>query len=222
MKEKTKRILCPILVLTLCLLFAVQPLHAAENSIIDFNYYSQTLIDKYAEYGVELEMSPTENYIYTTDLLEYELSKVEENVRILNSSEPIAEAIGYAENGVSTRAIYSTKTASAYSYITNTTIPTYPLTCRVKTTASFYVDLNSDTILNAYAPTLEVVSAIGYDDWIRLNSYTVSIDNSSSTMTNHHAIYYINATVKESVSIGGATAWTKVDESFTVKLYPFK
>ena len=25
-----------------------------------------------------------------------------------------------------------------------------------------------------------------------------------------------------STSIGGATAWTKVDESFTVKLYPFK
>lgn len=197
------------------------------SSVISYEHYSQTLIDAYEKHGVEIELYPLQNYTYTQELLNDELSKIEENINRYNLlSTELIEFEGYANELSDSRytgyAMYVTKTASATTTISDLSNPLLPCTCQVKVTANLYTDLQHNSILAAYAPTLVVMSGTGFDDWIELQSYTTSIDNSSSTTTNHYATYSITALLKTSVSVGGTTSWAKVTKNFNVKLYPFK
>lgn len=198
---------------------------ASMSSEISFEVYSSTLINKYSDYGVEIEMQPKdENFVFTQELLEEELGKVEKNVQNLTKGQtifsPTIEAYGN-QSQITPFAMYATKTASnTYSY-SNLSNPLYPLRATIKVNAPLYVDIQRNTIIEAGKPTLSVMSAVGYADYIELVSYSTSIDNSSSNISRDHADYYIICLLKEEMSIGGVTSWAKVTCSFVIEMNPF-
>ncbi len=226
-KKKNIRVAALVMIFTMFFGVTAQTTYAKEINTIDFEYYSQTLISEYAKYGIEIEMEPVEGFVYTQELLEFELAKVEDYAEKSKafSDEPVF-ATGYAtddiNSSVSTCAMYTTISAYADGSFIDTEDKPFVYLCSYRVTASFYVDAQRNEILSAYAPSVEVMSATGYDDYASLQSYSVSIDNSSSTISKHNATYTMNVLFKKSLSIGGVTSWEKVSKTVVVTIYPFE
>ena len=77
-KKKNIRVAALVMIFTMFFGVTAQTTYAKEINTIDFEYYSQTLISEYAKYGIEIEMEPVEGFVYTQELLEFELAKVED------------------------------------------------------------------------------------------------------------------------------------------------
>lgn len=92
----------------------------------------------------------------------------------------------------------------------------------IRTHATFDADIQRNNIIKAYRPTLDARQAVTYDDYVKLLSYTVSINNSSSNMSKRYAQYNIKCEVKKSIAIGGTEAWAKEEQNYSTKIYPFK
>lgn len=95
-------------------------------------------------------------------------------------------------------------------------------TCSVKVKATLRVNAQSNSIIKANKPSLSVRSGNGFADYIKLISYTSSINNTSKSTVNHYASYNIKAELKKQISNAGLTTWTKVNKTIKVKMYPFK
>lgn len=200
---------------------------SSDTNIISYETYSETLIQEYKKYDIEIEMQEIEGQIYTQELLNEELQIVSDNATKMKKWADIpVELEGYASREdtpvINPRAMYVTKPVTASAKLTDLTMPTFPLSCTISVTADVYVNAQACSILKGYKPELEVTKATGFDDWIELVSYSTSINNSSTTVIDHYIKYTITAKVKKSVSIGGVTSWEKVSKNFNVKLYPFK
>lgn len=225
MKMRTKGInILTILVYTMISLFTMsQPVQAATSEIITYEEYSDTIAKKYLEYGIETEMEPVSSgYVYTRELLNNELESIPVKVKYLKEWEnkPV-EIEGNSEDekksGIVPYAMYLDKTCTA-----NKAIVDGLFTCSVKVKATLRVNAQSNSIIKANKPSLSVRSGNGFADYIKLISYTSSINNTSKRTVNHYASYNIKAELKKQISNAGLTTWTKVNKTIKVKMYPFK
>lgn len=209
------------------LLFTILPanLYAEERNIISYEEYSSALIEKFAEHGRDLEMEPTNDFVYTEEILEQELIKAEQylakpmNIECTNSD---AEIIDEKNSGIMPANMLGTVTCSKQTAVlfTDSVVPT--AIGQVKTTATITLDYQRDYVASGARPILEMTSAVNMDDYVKLNSYTATTDNSASSKEKRYIVYTINAQFKLDYSVIGATAWEKVDKTFVVMFYPFK
>lgn len=203
-----------------CLIFAVPV--KAESNIISFEKYAASLIDAYAEYGVEVEpIRPDNGTVLTEAMLATDLLRVPQiAAQIKASSQTVVYVDIKGEFNHKTRAIYGTATGSDSVFVTGGD-PLFPRNATIKVTASVYANLNSYSILEAYAPSLRLTRATGFADYIRRVSYSSRIDNSSSTLSDHNVKYTINCELKEETSLGGVSSWAKVYKTIEARIKPF-
>lgn len=93
--------------------------------------------------------------------------------------------------------------------------------CKIKTTATITLEFQRDYVMSGAAPTLELTTGVAMDDYVVLNSYKTTIDNSAPTAEKRYIAYEINAQFKLDYSAIGVSAWEKVDKTFGVVFYPF-
>lgn len=197
------------------------------DDIITFEEYSNTIIDAYSSENIQIEIiKPEHDITLTRAILNNDLQHVNENVEKIKSlstidNNAIEADVVWNTNPIS-RAMYGEATGTATYYGTDTSNALIPLSYTIRVTATIYGDINNCTILRAYQPSLNLISATGYDDYIKLLSYSSSIDNSSSTIANHCVYYTITCELKQVINIGAVTSWTKVNKTFPVTIKPFK
>lgn len=211
-----------LFVMTSLLFFSINT-NAA--TIIGYDEYSTAIIDEYARYGVELEMKPLDNgYVYTKELLNKELLKVEENVRKIKESRVvISSGLGSSEGGnISEYSMYGNKNCSAQKTITDISNPLYPCYCQILIKAKVRVDYQNNHVIKGYRPTLSAQSAVVFDDYVKLLSYKATVNNSSKKSKKHYINYSLKVELKKSISIGGVQAWQKESHTTSAKMYPFK
>lgn len=204
----------------------IQPTSAfASETVISFAEYSRQIKEKYAEYGMNIEMTPISNdFVYTQELLDKELNKL-----ALYGPQFVNKKINKSQildnqnrNGtISPNAMYATVTCSAQSRLYQPDI-FIAATCEIRTTANLQVDIQGDRIVKAYTPTLDVRSAIGYADYIKLISYTTKFNNNATNRKDRCVVYNMVVELKVEVSISGVSAWSKEEKNHFEFLYPFK
>lgn len=223
---KSKGILSILLSLIMIASISISA-NAQTSEVITYEEYSEALIQEYSKYGIEVEMKEIPGSVYTTVALQAELLKVQTKVEHLKASTQfetmITDSTSVAESPVAEpRAMYAYITASGTKTQWDLTDIIFPKTFTVKVTAELYVDVQRNNILSAGKPSLELMSATGYDDYISYISHTVSIDNSSTNINKHSVTYTVQAYVKESLSMGGVESWAKVQKSIVVTIKPFQ
>lgn len=154
--------------------------------------------------------------IFMTSVYKVEASELSNEIDL---TERITELQELSE--VEPLAMYDYVTDYADGTIVDTTNILIPRTCKIRVTATMYADIGNNNILSAGSPSLDVRSATGYDDYVRLISYSTKIDNSSSNINAHFVTYTVTCELKQQTSIGGVTSWEKVNKTFSVKIKPF-
>lgn len=210
-----------------CIIFIytimAHPISAFADTQIDYETYSQKIKEKYAEFGINLETQEIDNkFIYTEEQLNRELEKISENGPQY-ASNYIHNVLSESDISIMPSAMYGTVSAQAESYLFQPDL-FISGTAKIRTTASIYVDLQRNSIIKGYSPTLEVREALGgYADYVRLIDYTTRIDNSSTNIKNHFITYFMTIELKVEYNIGGgAIGWSKEERSHVETLHPFK
>lgn len=78
-----------------------------------------------------------------------------------------------------------------------------------KTTVDIDVDYQSANIVWVYEPTLEVMAATGFDDWIEYVDHSTDIEQDKNRVTMD-----ITCKIKQEMSLGTTTSWSKITISY--------
>lgn len=227
MRSKVKKILAIFIVMNIIVSSSSLSVLAnnGKREFISFETYAQIMTEEYAKNGIEIEViRPDEDKKITLAMLEEDLQKVDEICSDIKASEEIVYEISPLNETLTLpqrRSMYGTVTKSQQVTVRDGS-PIVPRSFTAEVTATIYGDINNGTILEGYAPSLRMVRATGYADYIVRKGYSTYIDNSSSTMTNHSITYEITCEVKEEISIGGTTSWAKVQKHLITKIKPWQ
>lgn len=174
--------------------------------------YAAAIEKEYAKYGREGGVyEPEGEFICTYEILEKYLEVVgkicEEYVEGQSVHTTIEPETDYS--GVPLSMIDRVTMTDEYTHF-DLSMPMYPLSCTIETTADIDVDYQRSYIVCAYTPTLEMVAATGFDDWIEYISHVTQIDQDKDRVTMD-----ITCKVKQEISVGGVTSWSKIELEYT-------
>ena len=200
--------------LALAIMLGTMPAYArayANDSDITFEEYSIAVEKEYAKYGIEGGVYEPEGEFYCTyEMLQHDLAIIDELCQSemdYQKTASISEA--EKEDYVSPTAMRGTVTVTDTYLYSDLSLPTVPRSCTIQTTADIVVDYQGAYIAYAEKPTLEVLGATGYADWIEYVSHSTSINQSK-----HSVIMNITCKIKKETSVGFVTSWSKQEISY--------
>ena len=190
--------------------------------------YKNAIKNLFDQYGVEIEFADVEeDFVFTEELLQEELEKLEPYLKTrqpeaiyesVTHSEPITKNITQQNTEIAVPYGFMPGTLSMTNYHTRyySSGPLWYHDCQIAIYSTIYVDYQYNSITGSSAPILEMIYATNMEDWIRLDSYTKTHNQSNGTVT-----YYIDFTVKKTMNVSGIETWEKVSDSITSTFYPF-
>lgn len=201
--------------LAFAIMLGTMPAYAgayANDSDITFEEYSIAVEKEYAKYGIEGGVyEPEGEFFCTYEMLQHDLAIIDE---LCQSDVDYQQTASVSETGkeeyVSPTAMRGTVTMTDTYIYSNLAQPTFPRSCTIQTTADIVVDYQGAYIAYAEKPTLEVLGATGYADWIEYVSHSTSINQSK-----HRVTMDITCKIKEETSVGMVTSWAKKQISYT-------
>ena len=164
---------------------------------------------------------PVGEFYCTPTMLKNDVEYVSKQAQILLKSENAAEQIVNKDSfgdevDVLRHAMYVDVPVSGR---TNIVLPptdiVFVYSCTIQTSVTFKVDAQNRYIVSGGRPTLDVVSGTGIDDWVELENYSHSINQSK-----HKVDTTVKCRLKKSVTLGAETSWQKFSHTYTVSFYP--
>lgn len=185
---------------------------AQEDEMVTFEAYSAAIEAVYAEYGLEGGVYEPDNFSCTKTQLAEDILAVRAHAEqiIARETAPPAQITIDCEGTVATRAMYITKTLTNSHFHLDTSNKLFPISFTIETTVTFTIDAQNAAIVSASTPSLELTNGLGVDDWIEYVSHTISIDQ-----TKKRASMSITCKLKEVITIGATTSWSKFNHTYS-------
>lgn len=234
MEDNMKKIIVTVLCAVMTCTMFTQSVNAADdsvNEVISFDTYSEVMTNKYLEYGYEVEFEePDENLVITKKILMEDLEKADKYLKekkILEAEKQEISINNEGEMGTAEIEPYAlmlyTKEMTKSELVSDLSLPIVPRTCLINVTVTLQLDAQYNQIRKLTKdPALNIKSATGYADYVVLKSYNTVVNNSNSDYKKRYIVVNITCELKQESSIGVVGSWVKVDESLSLKFYPFK
>ena len=200
-----------------------------ETNAYTYEEYYAAIQECFASYGIVWEgptTNPDPDYLYTTKDLELALAQAHAYCKKatadydISSTEQLSTKTDEAYDNFQPHSVmyytYSMKQTTPIFDISNVLIPRE---IHIETSTDILTELRTYSIISCTEPSLRVLGATGYDDYIKLISYTYSVAKNNTTKAK--ITLNITCEVKESVTIGAVESWAYVEKSYAVRFSPF-
>lgn len=205
---------CFVTGLVAALLLGITPVYASsyENGqYVTFEEYSAAITEEYAKYGLEGGVyEPEGEFLCTYETMQNDLATVREFCEAYVENQPVSTA-NEPETKPAKSPLVMIDTVTKEDMYTHVdlSLPVMPQTCTIKTTVDIDVDYQSANIVWVYEPTLEVMAATGFDDWIEYVDHSTDIEQDKNRVTMD-----ITCKIKQEMSLGTTTSWSKITISY--------
>lgn len=199
------------------------------SETITFEEYYTAIQDYFASYGIVWEgdtTNPHPDYVYTTEDLDIALAQAHTYCEkiiatsTVSNPTPSTTPVDIDNNLLPRSVMYHTYSMKKSNRIFDLDLVIIPTEITIETSTDILTELLTYAIISFTEPSLRVTAATGYDDYIRLISYTHSVtknNTSNATLTLN-----ITCEVKESITVGVVESWAYVEKSYSVSFSPLK
>ena len=226
---KRKLIALATVLIILCTSTA-QAFAATSPETITYTYeeYYAAIQECFARYGIVWEgptTNPYPDYVYTTDDLELALAQAHAYCEKATAGYDIpttalSAEVDEAYNNLQPHSVmYHTYSMKKSNHIFDMTLLGVPREITIETSTDILTELLTYSIISCSEPSLRVTGATGFDDYVKLLSYTYSVTKNNTTKA--ELVLDITCEVKESLTIGAVESWTYAEKSYTVRFSPF-
>lgn len=208
---------------------STQVFAATAPETITFGEYYAAIQACFASYGIPWEgdtTNPCPDYVYTTEDLDIALAQAhaycEKIITNYDIPEPTQRAVTdeIYDSLLPYSTMYYTYSMTQSTHLFGISEPLVPREIVIETSTDILTELLTYAIISCTEPTLRVTAATGYDDYIRLISYTYSVTNNNSTKAK--LVLNITCEVKESITLGALESWAYVEKTYVVSFSPLK